>query len=217
MSDHTTLTIYSIVSFMVFFLAIAQFKKVNFSPPLSPPSCPPVSTLAIPCTGLSLQHTAISSFAIDQHHPLLISHSILPISSHSSNSSIPSIIQLNTMLSSATTPRHLFQPLPMEMSLVVNGFINSIINLMKPLIDTKLVLLPKDSIKNQGLDYFEIFSLVVKSLTIRIVLTIALSSRWPIWQLDVQNSFLNGDLHEQVFMHQPPGFINQQYPFHVCG
>lgn len=121
------------------------------------------------------------------------------------------------MLSSATTPRHLFQPLPMEMSLVVNGFINSIINLMKPLIDTKLVLLPKDSIKNQGLDYFEIFSLVVKSLTIRILLTIALSSRWPIWQLDVQNSFLNGDLHEQVFMHQPPGFINQQYPSHVCG
>lgn len=117
MSDHTTLTIYSIVSFMVFFLAIAQFIKgicvlnphliayvtqhVIFyetifpfqltSPPLSPPSCPPVSTLAIPCTGLSLQHTAISSFSIDQHHPLLISHSILPISSHSSNSSIPSI------------------------------------------------------------------------------------------------------------------------------
>lgn len=79
--------------------------SVNFSPPLSPPSCPPVSTLAIPCTGLSLQHTAISSFAIDQHHPLLISHSILPISSHSSNSSIPSIIQVPFTVASFSSPQ----------------------------------------------------------------------------------------------------------------
>ena len=67
-----------------------------------------------------------------------------------------------------------------------------------------------------GLDYDETFSLVVKPATIRLVLDLSLSRKWPIRQLDVKNAFLHGTLDETVYMHQPPGFRDQTKPNHVC-
>lgn len=47
---------------------------------------------------------------------------------------------------------------------------------------------------------------MVKSVTIRIILTLALTNKWHIQQIDVNNVFLNGYLHEEIYMAQPPGF-----------
>ncbi|GKE42916.1 ribonuclease H-like domain-containing protein [Tanacetum coccineum] len=67
-----------------------------------------------------------------------------------------------------------------------------------------------------GVDRDDTFSPLVKSATIRIVLSLALSQNWPIHQLDVKNAFLNGNLFETVYMYQPPGFVDVRFPHHVC-
>jgi hypothetical protein len=70
--------------------------------------------------------------------------------------------------------------------------------------------------QQQGIDYDETFSLVVKPSTIHIVLSLAVSFSCPIHQLDVNNAFLHGSLNETVCCQQPLGFKNSSYPDHVC-
>nr|GEV40555.1 reverse transcriptase [Tanacetum cinerariifolium] len=43
-----------------------------------------------------------------------------------------------------------------------------------------------------------------------------MSRKWQIHQLDVKNAFLNDDLSETVYMHQPPDFVDDMFPNHVC-
>jgi len=37
-----------------------------------------------------------------------------------------------------------------------------------------------------------------------------------LWQLDVNNAFLYGELDRDIFMEQPHGFISKKFPDHVC-
>nr|GEX43793.1 copia protein [Tanacetum cinerariifolium] len=66
------------------------------------------------------------------------------------------------------------------------------------------------------IDFHETFSSVVKSITILAVLSLAVTNVWPLCQLDIQNAFLHGNLKEQIYMKQPPSFIDPQRPNHVC-
>ncbi|KAI5344155.1 hypothetical protein L3X38_012032 [Prunus dulcis] len=67
-----------------------------------------------------------------------------------------------------------------------------------------------------GLDYGEPFSPVVNHSTIHLILAFSVQFSWLVRQLDVQNAFLHGYLDEEVYMHQPVGFVNPTYPDHVC-
>nr|GEW49925.1 ribonuclease H-like domain-containing protein [Tanacetum cinerariifolium] len=71
-------------------------------------------------------------------------------------------------------------------------------------------LVANGSSQHHGIDVDETFSPVVKPATIRTILSLAVSRKWPIHQLDVKNAFLNGNLSETMYMHQPPGFTDPQ-------
>jgi len=60
------------------------------------------------------------------------------------------------------------------------------------------------------------FSPVIKLTMIRIVCTIAISKGWETRQLDINNTFLNGFLAEDVCMMQHEGFIDLERPDLVC-
>ena len=57
-----------------------------------------------------------------------------------------------------------------------------------------------------GVDYTEIFDPVAKLNSVSVLLSLAANLDWPLHQMDVKNSFLNGDLDEEVFMELPHGF-----------
>ncbi|GKA16999.1 ribonuclease H-like domain-containing protein, partial [Tanacetum coccineum] len=80
----------------------------------------------------------------------------------------------------------------------------------------KACLVANGSSQQLGVDFDETFSPVVKPATICMVLSLAMSRQWPIHQLDVNNAFLNGDLYETVYMHQPPGFVDNRQDSQVA-
>lgn len=67
----------------------------------------------------------------------------------------------------------------------------------------KVRLVAKSYSEKEGIDYQETFSLVVKMVTVRTVLTISAYRKRNVHQIDVYNAFLQGDLYDEIYMDLP--------------
>ena len=80
----------------------------------------------------------------------------------------------------------------------------------------KACLVARGFTQQEGIDYSETFSPVIKQDTVKLVFFIAVSRNWKIHQVDIHNAFLNNVLTEEVYMKQPPGFVDSTLPSHTC-
>ncbi|GKE63689.1 retrovirus-related pol polyprotein from transposon TNT 1-94, partial [Tanacetum coccineum] len=79
----------------------------------------------------------------------------------------------------------------------------------------KIILVAKGFRQEEGLDFEESFAPVARLEAIRIFIANAASKNMTVYQMDVKTAFLNGELKEEVYVHQPEGFVDPERPHHV--
>jgi hypothetical protein len=79
----------------------------------------------------------------------------------------------------------------------------------------KARLVAKGYSQVEGLDFDETYAPIARTESIRILLAYATYHGFKLYQMDVKSVFLNGPIKEEVYVEQPPGFEDSEYPNHV--
>ncbi|GKC40996.1 retrovirus-related pol polyprotein from transposon TNT 1-94 [Tanacetum coccineum] len=69
--------------------------------------------------------------------------------------------------------------------------------------------------QQEGIDYDETYAPVARLESIRILLAYACALDFKLFQMDVKSAFLNDFINEDIYVTQPPGFIDFEKPDHV--
>jgi hypothetical protein len=74
------------------------------------------------------------------------------------------------------------------------------------IIKHKARLVAQGFFQREGINFDDAFAPVARMESVRLLLTLAAQEGWCVHHMDVKSAFLNGDLKEEVYVHQPPGF-----------
>ncbi|CAI5480710.1 unnamed protein product [Closterium sp. Yama58-4] len=66
--------------------------------------------------------------------------------------------------------------------------------------------------QREGVDFFQTFSPIPKMTTLRVLLHIAAHRDYELHSLDFSTAFLQGSLHEEIWLRRPPGFTGSFPP-----
>lgn len=80
----------------------------------------------------------------------------------------------------------------------------------------KARLVAKGYAQTYGIDYQETFAPVAKMNSVKVLISLVATQKWPLYQFDVKNALLHSDLEEEFFMKPPPGFQNIGAKGKVC-
>jgi hypothetical protein len=70
----------------------------------------------------------------------------------------------------------------------------------------KARLVARSFLQQEGIDFDDAFALVPRMESVRLLLALSSQQGWHVHHMDVKSAFLNSDLKEEVYVHQPPGF-----------
>nr|GFC62515.1 copia protein [Tanacetum cinerariifolium] len=79
-------------------------------------------------------------------------------------------------------------------------------------IRNKARLVAQGHTQEEGIDYEEVFAPVARIEAIRLFLAYASFMGFLVYQMDVKSAFLYGTIEEEVYVCQPPGFEDPEYP-----
>ncbi|GJS58420.1 ribonuclease H-like domain-containing protein [Tanacetum coccineum] len=79
-------------------------------------------------------------------------------------------------------------------------------------IKNKARLVAQGYIQEEGVDYDEVFAPVARIEATRLFLAFASFMGFPVYQMDVKSAFLYGNITEEVYVKQPPGFVDPAHP-----
>ena len=70
----------------------------------------------------------------------------------------------------------------------------------------KAHLIPRGFTQEYGIDYEKTSAHVARLSFVRTLVVVSAARKWPLFQMDVKNSFLNGELSEEVYIKVLPGY-----------
>ncbi|GJY32886.1 ribonuclease H-like domain-containing protein [Tanacetum coccineum] len=80
------------------------------------------------------------------------------------------------------------------------------------IIKNKARLVAQGYRQEEGVDYDEVFAPVARIEAIRLFLAFASFMGFSVYQMDVKSAFLYGNITEEVYVNQPPGFVDPHHP-----